>query len=214
MSQLHEDFDQAKPTLKLYRPPLEVHFNPAAWASAAMMDLTGPYAYALNLPSIAECLVGNLLMKPHTERMVDRNGKRAPITPHELATKLQSDGLHYLGDTLPKSGYVIAFFLKPETSTRPSELICARRDSNHLWSVRIPSRKGGCNKPYQPSQKDLSDRPMKNILKADFGVPVEFLGYGSVPYEGVVYYRRSILSAADMQPFHRPVPAEVVLSRR
>lgn len=198
MSQLFENFEsaRARPRPEIYKPPVEVTFAPQAWTSAIMMDLTGPYAYALDLPAIAECLVGNLLMNPAAEQMIDRGGKRAPETPDTLALRLQDDGIYFLGDMLPARGHVMAFFLKPETDTRPSELICARRDSNNLWSCRIPSRKGGCNKPYQPSQTDLSGNVMRDIRTADFGAKVEFLGYGCPPYEGVLYYRRTVMPAS------------------
>lgn len=216
MTDLFNHFEGAieRPLPKRYRPPLEVPFAPRAWTTAQMMDVTGPYAYALNLPQIAECLVGNLLLRPFAEQMIDRNGKRAPETPDQLALKLHEDGLHFLGNQMPAKGYVLAFFLKPETSTRPSELICARRDSNSLWSCRIPSRKGGCNKPYQPSQKDMSGNPMTDIRRADFGTETEFLGYGSVPYAGIAYYRRTVLPDQDMRPFYSIVPAEVRLEKR
>ena len=155
MSQLFENFEsaRARPRPEIYKPPVEVTFAPQAWTSAIMMDLTGPYAYALDLPAIAECLVGNLLMNPAAEQMIDRGGKRAPETPDTLALRLQDDGIYFLGDMLPARGHVMAFFLKPETDTRPSELIVRGAIPTISGPVAFPRAKAAATNPINPHRK-------------------------------------------------------------
>lgn len=212
MVNMYDDFEKACPAPKLYRPPLAVQFNPSAWATAYMTYMAGPYAYALNLPQIGECKPGHLLTPPMVEDMLSNNERRAAETPEELAAKLHSDGLFY-HDTLPRHGHVMAFFSKPGTRSKPSELLYVRRDSNNLWSFREITGEGGCRRPYLPRQCDFSGNPIRDVLKADFG-RFGFIGFASIPYEGVLYYRRCVPPATDMRPFHRIVPAEVSLSRR
>ncbi len=214
MCDLFENFQEAVTARpRLYRPPLAVNFNPQAWATAQMKDITGPYAYALNLPQVAECKPGNLFTKPTIEDMMSCASRQLPETSAQLENKLRDDGIFFHGDC-PRDGHVLAFYAKPATPSKPAEILYLRRDSNNLWSYREITEEGGCRKPYLPRQCDFSGQPVRDPLKADFGRFTRFLGYGSIPYEGIMYYRRIVLPEADMRPFHRAVPAEVVLDRR
>jgi hypothetical protein len=213
MVDLYQEYETARAKPKLYRPPLAVDFNPKAWASAHMVDITGPYAYALNLPQIAECKPGNLLTSPMLEDLLPCTARIVPETVKDLESKMIADGLFY-HDTPPKQGHVLGFFLKPATDSKPAELLYTRRDSNNQWSYREITEEGGCRKPYKPRQIDFNGQPVKDILKADFGRFTECLGFASIPYAGIEYYRRIVLPPADMRPFHRAVPAEIVLGIR
>lgn len=213
MNQLCDEFDQARAKPRLYRPPLAVDFNPRAWSSAQMKDITGPYAYALNLPQIAECKPGHLFTPPTVEDMLPCSMRELPETPAQLAGKLQQDGLFY-HDVMPKEGHLLAFYGKPATPSKPAELLYLRRDSNNLWSYREITEEGGCRKPYLPRQCDFNGRMVRDPLRADFGRFTQFLGFASIPYDGIMYYRRIVLPPSDMKPFHRVKPAEVVLDRR
>ena len=168
MPRLTTFFAKPNERLHLYRPPLAVQFNPKAWAGAMLKDMTGPYAYALNLPQIGECKPGNLFTPPAIE---------------------------------------------PEPKTRPADLLYARRDSNNLWSYREITEEGGCRRPYLPRQHDFNGDPVRNILKADFGRYSRLLGFASIPYDGIFYYRRIVLPEHDARPFTRAVPAQVTLAR-
>lgn len=213
MNELAEDFDLVRPQPRLHRPSLAVAFNPKAWSSAHMMDITGPYAYALNMPQIAECKPGHLFTPPTMEDLLPCSAQRVPETAAQLASALHADGL-FFHDMLPKHGHVLAFFSKPATKTLPAEILYARRDSNNLWSYREITEEGGCRKPYLPRQRDFAGKPIRDILKADFGRFANLLGFASIPFEGVMYYRRIVLPPSDMKPFHRAVPAEVRLEKR
>lgn len=213
MVDLYQDFEMSRARPMLYRPPLAVNFNPAAWSTAHMMDITGPYAYALNLPQIAECKPGNLLTSPMLEDLLPCAARAVPESAQELESKLEADGLFY-HDTVPKQGHVLGFFLKPATKNKPAELLYVRRDSNNQWSYREITEEGGCRKPYKPRQLDFNGAPVKDILKADFGRFTECLGFASIPYSGIHYYRRIVLPPSDMKAFHRAVPAEIRLEQR
>ncbi len=208
MNSLTDDFVAAHPArIEHHYPSLETEYVVAGWNRRCVVDKVGHYAYATNMPQLGECLVGNMLMKPATESLIDRNGKRAPKTREALASLLKRDGLYYLGDVLPETGHVIAFFEVPESAVYPSELICARRDSNDIWSALFRTPKGGCDKPYCLRQVDLSRNVMHDIRRVNMGPHTQFLGFGSIPYKGVSYYSRLSLQPAEMAYFSLNPPA-------
>ncbi len=196
---------------RLHRPPLNVNFAPQAWKAPNIIDVTGPYAYVLNLPQIGECKPGFLFDKPRMDQTKGSFPSFLPETPEELDKRLRLDGLNYLGDSMATHGHIIAFFKKEGVGGNPSEILYLRRDSNNRWSYREITEKGGCSKPYLPKQIDFSGEIIKDPRQANLGNFKELLGFASIPYKGVLYYKRVNLSDQIMKPFFKSVPAEVKL---
>lgn len=218
MFSLNDGFTETadKPVLKRHRPAIAVNFSANAWNSAHLLDLVGPYAYTLNLPQIGECKPGHLMTNPMAEQLMGcrSSSSNLPQTPTDMEYAMHEDGMYYHSpDSAPQQGHAIGFFLKQAQRNHPAEILYLRRDSNGLWSYREITEKGGCRRPYLPRQYDFSGKPICNPQKADLGKFTQCLGFASIPYEGVLYYRRIVLPEEDMRPFHRSVPAEVKLAR-
>lgn len=187
---------------QLFLPPLEVDYNPQAWSHANISDTTGSWPYALNLPQGGEAKPGFLSFRPSMDG-TDYYGTMYPQTPEELQKRLYNDEISYLGDVLPEKGHVIAFFAR-EPGRNPNQLIMPRRDSNGCWSMKPDC---GCGSPNFPQQKDFTGKLMTDIREANFGLFTNFLGFASIPYDGILYHPRHTIDKALMKPFLGIVPA-------
>src|SRR5690242_14422515 len=103
---LLEEFEElAKPSI--HYPPAEVDFDTAIWNFAEIIDTTGDYAYALNLPLLGEAKIGSIYQRSFMDHFKTAKSP-AVVTRDDLEKKLNDDGLLYLGDKikkcLPKTG--------------------------------------------------------------------------------------------------------------
>lgn len=191
-----------------FRPQLETGFSRDNWRHPALLEMTGAYAYVLSLPQIGEAKPGYISLDPCMDGMIDYYDTKLPENPKNLERRLEADGLHFYGDTLPQQGGIIAFFLKPPSSaSSPSELLYLRRDHDGTWSYRMITEKTGCRNPHIPQQHDFSGHLIRNVRTADFGPFKTFLGFASIPYEGIFYQRRVIIPNEAIRPFCGTTPA-------
>jgi hypothetical protein len=211
---ISEEFEiLQKPYLHL--PSEEIDFNPAIWNHSDIIDATGDYAYVLNLPLLGEAKIGTIFQRAFMDEH-NSTARRAPVvTSTELENRLDKDGMFYLGNDiekcLPQTGHVIAFFARPTDAEKPKELVTyddtlkLRRDSNGNWSYRV---RAGCPTPSVPTQKDWAGKTITNLQKANLGPYSHFVGYATLPYDGLVYHPRLKLSDHLLQPFAVKNPAK------
>jgi len=205
---LRDDFTAEEDRLCRHLPSVEIDFNPQAWMSPNVIDSTGSYAYALNIPQLGEVKPGFLFYKPIMDDAINAMGRLNICNRDDMAARLHEDGLFYLGDALPETGHVIAFFTrdvrKADKKECGHETLCVRRDSNGGWSYRV---RAGCPSPSLPQQTDWIKQPIRDIKTAQFGPYKNFLGFAGLPYEGLFYYQRLTLNAEDLAPFSGLSPA-------
>ncbi len=199
--ELNENFEeQVRP--RRHRPQIAVRFNPHAWRP--IFDNVSGYAYALNIPQAGDVRPGELLQKPGLEGIVER---RPSTSPSDLQARLRADGLNLFDFPIAGNGHVIAIFSNGKKER------AFRQDSNGFWSYLPEGERMRCGKPFLPRQYDESQKPMKDIFKANLGDYKQFVTFASTPYAGVSYYKRLTLTNEALQPFCRATPAEIKLAR-
>lgn len=169
--------------IKAHYPSLRLEFNHFApglpWHIMTAHGKSNCYAYALNLPESKWATPGDL------RKGGNILGEDDDLTPHDIKTALEKDGLEEISATEALSGqfHAIACRLRPYSpySAHPAaDFHFLRLDhKTGTWS-----HKPG---PRPPDNFDENGRTIENPEKANFHEYEIFCGYYAIPDDGILY---------------------------
>lgn len=161
--------------LRVVSPTYQVAFAPGEWGRRTR-SATDCYAYGLNLPEIGTERLGRLMSNFYDSANIS--------TPEDVRRALSFDGLTHHPRLPDDASHLVAVFWGAHAHQRRPGVHIFRRDSNNYWSHKYTE--GGCSSDAPPTQRDWSGQKIADPRTCDRGPYSDFIGFYSIPYEGLV----------------------------
>ena len=173
-----------------YKVPKHTRFEPQLWADSSIDGVTGPYAYALDLPFIGMCPPGELSSNTIYDESPIPNERH--LNELNLRQLFERDGLvHVSKDCVPRDNcHVIAVRYTLGTENEQPSLAILRRDQDGTWSYKHSFGYKACNDNKSVLNTDSELELITDPEKANLAKLTEFVGYFAAPYDGILYRPR------------------------
>ena len=185
---MQTDFNaqETRPDRKIHVPDQTTSFEPLRWQRTGTDQTASTYAYALDLPEIAECMPGSLRC------IMDVQIPDKDHSIEGLQARLLQDGLYPImeGCLPPDNSHAIAVRFGQKVHGEMPGILILRRDENGLWSHGDKINRKNCGGLPGPHSIDFNGESIACPEKAYLGAYEQFAGYFSVPYGGLEYVPR------------------------
>lgn len=171
---LSQEFGQCTHASIHVLPEFQVSFCPELWIEIS--QLIDCYAYALNMPEIGACGLGNL-------SGFENVASQPYFTAHDIMGLLRRDGLIRHAVLPNDASHVIAVFYGTNAYAGLPGIHCYRRDVDgwsHLYST------GDCGSGGVLQETDFSGVKIVDPRNCNRGPYNQFIGFWSIPYEGIM----------------------------
>lgn len=168
-------------TQYIYKPPMEMPFEPDRYRDAEIHSVCGSYAYALGLPQIGMKVPRQLNMNLISEYPLPE------LDADKIRGMFMCDGIDHIDPAcVPDSDdYILAVRYGNNFENGKPGMIVMCRHPGGQWSYKHDFGFEACNQKRRILDVDFSGNPITDPATADFKGLTEFGGYYTIPYEGI-----------------------------